>query len=50
MKLFYTIMLWLAELELTIARSTGRDPRHVAQLSEDATKWQGCLQRLEIQA
>ena len=49
MRLFYRIAIYLTELELAIARSSGRNPASVAILSSDLTDFQGALAKLEIQ-
>ncbi len=44
------LSLWLAAVryELAIARSTGRDPAHVAALSQQVTDIEGDIHRLEV--
>ena len=39
MKFFYSVLLWFAETELVIARSTGRNPDHIAALAADVQRW-----------
>jgi hypothetical protein len=41
MKFFYVAMIWCLRFELTIAKSTGRNPTHVGQLAQDVTRWEG---------
>lgn len=48
MKLFYSLLLWLAEFELAIARSTGRNPANVHALQSDVDRWQHALLMLEM--
>ena len=48
MKLFYRFMVWATSFELSIARSTGRNPNNVAQLSTDLSKWEGELWKREM--
>jgi hypothetical protein len=48
MKLFYTLLLWLAEFDLAIARSTGRNPDHIRALQADVDRWQHALLMLEL--
>lgn len=43
MKLFYTILLWAAEFELAIARSTGRNPDSIYALQSDVDRWQHAM-------
>ena len=49
MKLLYTVLLWLADKELTIALNTGRNPRHVDSLRADVQRWEDALLHLDIQ-
>ena len=49
MRLFYTILLWLADRELTIALNTGRGPKSIKQLRAAESKWSAKLDRLSIQ-
>lgn len=37
---FYRLMLAWSEFDLTVARSTGRDPQHIAAISADIAKWE----------
>ena len=48
MKVFYTLLLWLAEFDLAIARSTGRNPDHIRVLLADVARWQHALLMQEI--
>jgi len=48
MRLFYSMMLWLAELELAIARSTGRNPAQIPALKADIERWEHALVMLEL--
>ncbi len=48
MRYFYRFMLFMVEFELAIARTTGRDPAHIRQLTRDVDYWQRECQRLEI--
>ena len=48
MKLFYSALLWMAEFELAIARSTGRDPASIHALQTDADRWQHAILMLEL--
>jgi hypothetical protein len=46
---FYRWMLWWMEYGLTIARSTGRDPKRVQQQINDIAALQHIIDLLEIQ-
>jgi hypothetical protein len=48
MRLFYSALLWFAELELAIARSTGRNPAQIAPLQADVDRWEHALLMLEL--
>ncbi len=48
MRFFYSAMLWLAELELAIACSTGRNPANIEALREDVRRWEHDLLMLDI--
>jgi hypothetical protein len=50
MRLFYRAMLWLAELELAIARSTGRNPADLPALRADVGRWEHALLMTELNA
>jgi hypothetical protein len=45
---FYRQMLWFMKYDLAIARSTGRDPKDIAQIIGDIQNMEGSLLRLEI--
>ena len=45
MKYFYEFMLWMLEFDLAIARSTGRDPRHINQLILERQEYELLLWR-----
>ena len=48
MKLFYRLMLWLSDKELTIALNTGRNPENIKALRVDVAKWQSEVDRVEL--
>lgn len=48
MKLFYRLMLWLTDRELTIALNTGRNPENIKALRVDVAKWQAEVDRVEL--
>jgi hypothetical protein len=48
MRLFYFILWWLADHELTIALNTGRSPSSIAQLRADVRRWETALQRAQL--
>ena len=48
MRLFYSILLWLADGELTIALNTGRNPDSIKQLRADVERWDDALQQLNL--
>jgi hypothetical protein len=48
MKLFYRLMLWLTDRELTIALNTGRNPENIKALRADVAKWQAEVDRVEL--
>lgn len=50
MRLLYSTPLWLAEFELAIARSTGRNPAQLKALADDVDRWQHALLMLELNA
>jgi hypothetical protein len=50
MRLFYSALLWLAEYELIIARSSGRSAASVEALQLDVARWQHALLMLQINA
>ena len=43
MKLFTRLMLWIVRFDLAIARSTGRNPTHIAQLQKEESEWELAL-------
>jgi len=43
MTAFYTVLLAWTRIDLRIARSTGCNPAHVAQLINDERKWELAL-------
>ena len=49
MRLFYTILWWNADHDLTIALNTGRGPKSIKQLRAAESKWSAKLDRLSIQ-
>ena len=48
MKLFYRLMLWLSDKELTIALNTGRNHENIKALRVDVAKWQAEVDRVEL--
>jgi len=42
-KTFYSFLLYLTQLELAIARSTGRRQESIAALIADEQRWERCL-------
>lgn len=48
MRAVYTLLLRLSELELAIARSTGRRPSSIAQLSADCDRWRLALWQIDV--
>ena len=48
MKLVYSFLLWMAEFELAIARSTGRNPVSIHALQADVARWQHALLMQEL--
>ena len=48
MKLFYRLMLWLSDRELTIALNTGRNPENIKVFCADVAKWQAEVDRVEL--
>ena len=48
MKAFYSLLLWMAEFELAVARSTGRNPDSIRSLQADVARWQHALLMTEI--
>lgn len=49
MRYFYAFMLWLVEVELAIARSTGRNPAQIRALTNDRERWLRSVQLNDIQ-
>jgi hypothetical protein len=49
MRAYYKVMIWLLSHEIKIARSTGRNPDNIAQLSIEIQEHAGKLKQLEIQ-
>jgi hypothetical protein len=45
---FYRWMLAMAEFELAIATSTGRNPEHLRQIREDCAEFAGIVDRIEV--
>ena len=43
MNALYTFLLAWTRIDLRIARSTGRNPAHIAQLQDDERKWELAL-------
>lgn len=50
MSILYRFLLAWSEFDLAIARSTGRNPRHVEQLQRDVDRWEHALLMQEINA
>jgi hypothetical protein len=50
MRAFYSVLLWLAEFELAIACSTGRNPAQITALQADVDRWEHALLMLELNA
>ena len=46
--LLYTILLWLADRELTIALNTGRNPDNIKKIKGDIKRWDDALQQLNL--
>lgn len=47
MRLFYALLLHLSELELAIARSTGRRAASIAQLAGDVERWKRAIWEID---
>jgi hypothetical protein len=47
MRLFYRFLLVWSSIDLMIARSTGRNPADIAQLTHDCQKWELALWQQE---
>lgn len=43
MRIFYAALLFWAEFDLAIARSTGRSPANIEQLQRDVSRWEHAL-------
>ena len=48
MRAVYTLLLRLSELELAIARSTGRRPSSIAALSADCDRWERAVWDIDV--
>ena len=48
MKLFYRLMLWLSDRELTVALNTGRNPENIKALRVDVARWEKEVDRVEL--
>ena len=48
MRAFYAALLWLAEFELAIARSTGRNPACIHAAQSDVDRWQHAILMREL--
>lgn len=48
MRAVYTLLLRLSELELAIARSTGRRRASIAQLKGDVERWRLALWQIDV--
>lgn len=48
MKTFYSFLLAWAEIDLAIAKGTGRNSEHIAQLIKECSVWEHELLMLEI--
>jgi hypothetical protein len=48
MRTFYALMLWLTELELAAARSTGRNQTSINALITDRSRWSLALARIDF--
>jgi len=48
MRLFYFVLWWLADKELTIANSTGRNPENIKKIKGDIKRWDDALQQLNL--
>ena len=49
MKTFYTLLLFFTRFDLAIARSTGRNPDHIAALCADERAYEKALWDLDHQ-
>ena len=50
MSLFYRLLLAMAEFDIAIARSTGRNPAQIAAIQADIDRWELALLQREINA
>lgn len=48
MRAVYTLLLRLSELELAIARSTGRRRANIAKLKGDVERWQRAIWDIDV--
>jgi len=48
MKLFYRLMLWFSDIELTIAMNTGRNPENIKAIRADVARWEKEVDRVEL--
>ena len=48
MRAVYTLLLRLSELELAIARSTGRRAASIAQLTGDVERWKRAIWEIDV--
>ena len=48
MRIFYSILLWLSDRELTIAINTGRNPDNIKKIKGDVERWDDALQQLDL--
>lgn len=48
LRLFYSVLLAWTQLDIQIARSTGRNPAHVLRLRQDEDDYRRALLRLEL--
>lgn len=50
MKTLYRFLLFMTQLELAIAKATGRNPANIEQLQKEESKWQHELLMVELNA
>lgn len=50
MTMFYRFLLAWAEFDITLARSTGRNPANIAAIQADIDRWELALLQREINA
>lgn len=48
MRFFYTFLLAWTQIDITIARSTGRNPAHILKLRQDEDEYSRALLRLDL--